>query len=202
MKSHIARQAATSCRSGGLAELHELLVLFTQPLDAQSHLVARLQEHRRGFMPIATPGGVPVVITSPGSSVMNWLTYDTSVAQSKIIVFVLPSWRLSPLTSSHMSSFCGLAHFVARHEPGADRAEGIAALALVPGGTTLHLVFALGHVVDHHIAGDMVERRPLAHVLRARADDDAQFDLVVGLDGILRDDHVVVRRPACTTASW
>ena len=26
--------------------------------------------HCGGFMPIATPGGVPVVITSPGSSVM------------------------------------------------------------------------------------------------------------------------------------
>jgi len=27
-----------------------------------------------GFMPMPTPGGVPVVITSPGISVMNWLT--------------------------------------------------------------------------------------------------------------------------------
>ena len=32
-----------------------------------------LQEARR-LWPIATPAGVPVEITSPGSSVMNWLT--------------------------------------------------------------------------------------------------------------------------------
>ena len=32
------------------------------------------QRKRCGFMPMPTPGGVPVVMMSPGSSVMNWLT--------------------------------------------------------------------------------------------------------------------------------
>jgi len=33
-----------------------------------------------GFFPMPTPGGVPVEITSPGCSVMNWLRYDTTCA--------------------------------------------------------------------------------------------------------------------------
>ena len=32
---------------------------------------------RFGFIPSPTPGGVPVVITSPASSSMNWLRYQT-----------------------------------------------------------------------------------------------------------------------------
>jgi hypothetical protein len=38
------------------------------------HDVAGLQEHRLGFMPMPTPGGVPVVMQSPGYSVMKRLT--------------------------------------------------------------------------------------------------------------------------------
>ena len=57
-------------------------------------------------MPMPTPGGVPVVTTSPGSSVMYFETSATSSAMPKIIVRVLPVCRRTPLTSSHMSRFC------------------------------------------------------------------------------------------------
>src|SRR3954469_2835003 len=57
-----------------------------------------------GFMPSPTPGGVPVVITSPGSITKNCEQYQTMCGISKIIVLVLPRWRFSPFTSSHMSS--------------------------------------------------------------------------------------------------
>src|SRR6476660_6110852 len=60
-----------------------------------------------GFMPRPTPGGVPVVMTSPGSSTKNCEQYQTRCLQSKIMVLVLPRWRFSPLTSSHMSRRCG-----------------------------------------------------------------------------------------------
>jgi hypothetical protein len=43
-------------------------------------------------------------------------------------------------------------------EPGPDRAEGVAPLALVPGAASLELVFTLGDVVDDAVAGDMLER--------------------------------------------
>src|SRR3954453_5740269 len=56
-----------------------------------------------GFMPSPTPGGVPVVITSPGSITKNCEQYQTMCGISKIIVLVLPRWRFSPFTSSHMS---------------------------------------------------------------------------------------------------
>ena len=60
-------------------------------------------------MPSATPGGVPVVMTSPGSSTKNCEQYQTMCAMPKIIVLVLPRWRFCPFTSSHMSSFCTFA---------------------------------------------------------------------------------------------
>src|SRR5215471_17003440 len=60
-----------------------------------------------GFMPSATPGGVPVMMTSPGSRTMNWEQYHTRWATPKTIVLVEPFWRVSPFTVSHMSRFCG-----------------------------------------------------------------------------------------------
>jgi hypothetical protein len=70
-------------------------------------------------MPSATPGGVPVMMTSPGSSTMNCEQYHTMWAAPKIIVLVEPFCRLSPLTVSHMSSFCGfgISSLVTSHGP-------------------------------------------------------------------------------------
>ncbi len=45
--------------------------------------------------------------------------------------------------------------FVGGHDPRADRPERVAALALIPNPTPLHLVFALADIVDDAIAGDM-----------------------------------------------
>ena len=72
-----------------------------------------------GFMPSPTPGGVPVTITSPGSMTKNCEQYQTMCATPKIIVLVLPRWRCSPLTSSHMSRFCGslISSLVTNHGP-------------------------------------------------------------------------------------
>src|SRR5690606_29818064 len=89
--------------------------------------------------------------------------------------------------------------FVGRHQPGADGTEGIATLALVPGAAALHLVFALGHIVHHAIAGDIIQGLVLAHIARLAADDHAQLDFPVGLVRTARDDDGVVgaggRRP-------
>src|SRR3984885_11513707 len=60
-----------------------------------------------GFMPSPTPGGVPVMMTSPGSMTKYCEQVQTICRQSKIMVEVLPRWRFSPLTLSHMASFCG-----------------------------------------------------------------------------------------------
>src|SRR5262252_8435549 len=72
-----------------------------------------------GFMPSATPGGVPVIMTSPGSRTMNCEQYHTRCATPKIIVLVEPFWRGSPFTVSHMSRFCGsgISSLVTSHGP-------------------------------------------------------------------------------------
>ncbi len=56
---------------------------------------------------MATPAGVPVLITSPGRSTMNWLTYRTTSPTGKICSAVVPSCLSSPLTHSRSDSRCG-----------------------------------------------------------------------------------------------
>jgi hypothetical protein len=56
------------------------------------------------LQPSPTPAGVPVLLMSPGMSVMNWLMQLTSAGTSKIILSVLPFWHRSPLTVSHSGS--------------------------------------------------------------------------------------------------
>ena len=51
----------------------ECLLLLAQPLDAEATTSPAFRKSG-GFMPRPTPGGVPVVMMSPGCSVMNWLT--------------------------------------------------------------------------------------------------------------------------------
>jgi len=84
-------------------------------------------------------------------------------------------------------------YLVARHQPGAQRAEGVAALALVPLSAALQLVGAFGDVVDDAKAGDMVQRIGFGDITRGLADDDAEFDLPVDLLRARRDLDVVVR---------
>src|SRR3954447_20537773 len=72
-----------------------------------------------GFMPSATPGGVPVMMTSPGSNTTNCEQYQTRCATPKIMVLVEPCCRYLPLTVSHMSRFCGslISSLVTSHGP-------------------------------------------------------------------------------------
>lgn len=60
-----------------------------------------------GLIPGPTPGGVPVVTTSPGCRVRNRLTQLTIRAIKNIMVRVFPSCILLPLTSSHKERLCG-----------------------------------------------------------------------------------------------
>ena len=68
----------------GLGIVHAALAMETAIEMAKENGLGAVgvghSSHCGGFMPSATPGGVPVVMMSPGSSVMNWLTYETRVA--------------------------------------------------------------------------------------------------------------------------
>ena len=83
--------------------------------------------------------------------------------------------------------------FVLGDEPGAERAEGVAAFAFGPLAAAVFLERALGDVVGDAVAGDVVEGVGLAHVLGLLADDDAELDFPVGLRGAAGDADVVVR---------
>src|SRR3546814_8319178 len=78
-------------------------------------------------------------------------------------------------------------HFVRRHQPGADRAEGVGALALHPLAGALDLEAALGDVVHDAIAGDVLQGVGFIDVLARRADDAGEFDLPVDLLRAARD---------------
>ena len=55
-----------------------------------------------------------------------------------------------------------IANLVGGHQPGADRREGVRALALGGRAPVLHLERALRHVVDDAVGGDVLQRVRLA----------------------------------------
>src|SRR6185437_3444894 len=85
-----------------------------------------------------------------------------------------------------------VADLVASHEPGTHGAEGVAALALVPGAAALRLVFPLGEVVDDAIPGDVLQGVTLLHITGRRTDHDTELDLPIGLLRSLRDHDFVI----------
>ncbi len=78
-------------------------------------------------------------------------------------------------------------------QPRSERAEAVAALALVPLRAAFELVFALGDVVGDAVAGDVLERALDGNVPRDRTDDDRQFDFPVGLERARRQQDRVAR---------
>src|SRR5215470_428637 len=78
-----------------------------------------LRNTGEGLMPSPTPGGVPVVTTSPGNRDMQYEMYDTSFATLKIIVLVFPVCMRFPFRSSHMARPCGsrISSLVTSHGP-------------------------------------------------------------------------------------
>src|SRR5690606_28073773 len=79
-------------------------------------------------------------------------------------------------------------------EPGADRAECLAALALVPlTAGPVDLKRTLGHIVRQEITGDRSLGIFPGQITRALAYDDADLHFPVELRRIPRDDGVVVR---------
>src|SRR5690606_30759724 len=54
-----------------------------------------------------TPAGVPVAITSPGSSVITRVMYSMSTGMENAISSARPRWRTSPFTRQTISSVAG-----------------------------------------------------------------------------------------------
>src|SRR5262249_54445014 len=86
-----------------------------------------------------------------------------------------------------------IADFVPGDEPGAEGAEGFAALALGPLAGALDLEFAFRHVIGEAVAGHRVHGGALGEITGAAADHHAEFYLVVKLGRTFRDHGVFIR---------
>jgi len=60
-----------------------VLTRFSEPIDAELDEISGSKKVG-GFLPSPTPAGVPVLIRSPGSSVMKPLIYATSLGTEKM----------------------------------------------------------------------------------------------------------------------
>ena len=71
---HCARSLASRQKLHHFLNPTTLCVCTPNPSIPKRITSPRFKYSGAGFMPMPTPGGVPVVMTSPGISVMNWLT--------------------------------------------------------------------------------------------------------------------------------
>src|SRR5271166_6083788 len=178
--------------SSSLILADEPLALLAQPLDPEAHRLAGLEEDRRLLAHAHArrrAGGDHVAGEQPHevAHVGHQLAHAEDHRPRAAVLHAL-----AVDVAEHRQGL-RIGYCVLRHYKRPDRAEGRAALALVPGAAALELVFALADVVDDRVAGDVIQRRALRNVVAAGADDDAELDLPVHLLGAARDHHVVVR---------
>ena len=124
-----------------------------------------------------TPGGVPVMITSPGSSVMMPLTNESSPSG---LTIMSPTQAVLHLDAVDERAHARLRRRRLGHDPRPERAEGVEALGARPLAVDL-LQVAGRHIVAARVAGDHRGGRGRRHVLAAPADHHDQLGLVVDL---------------------
>ena len=137
---------------------------------------------RRGIGP--TPAGVPVRMTSPGSSVKASLTVLTRVTTSWISCEVRPSWT-RPAVQARADGQVVDGELVGGDQPRAERAEGVEALGAGPLQVAL-LQVAGGDVVGHGVAEHHLGHALRRDVLAQPADDDGELALVVDVGALPR----------------
>ena len=128
--------------------------------------------YRGGFVPSPTPPGVPVAITSPGSSVVAIEQYSTSCTASKMRFDVFESCIVSPET---MPLTLEVRRGRARRprDRRADGREGVEALAPRElAQRRLELAAAPGDVVEGRDAADRAARVGAGGARDAPADDE------------------------------
>ena len=96
------------------------------------------------------------------------------------------------MTRQRIASDLRVVDLLARHEPRADRAEGVGRLAARPLAVG-ELQVARADVVDADVAADVVERVALGDAAAGAADDDAELGLVVDLGALGRQDDRLAR---------
>src|SRR5262245_27269300 len=174
-------------------ELHHLLALLAQPVDAKRDHVAGLEEFRLRLH------AEPDSRRRAGDDDVAWLQHEElravpdevpAIEDHRLGVAALA--LLSVDVEPHVEAL-RILDLVLGDQPRAERPECLAALAFDPLSGPLDLEHALAHVVGQAVSGDHVERLVLRQVARALADNDAELHLPVELARPLRDDRVVVR---------
>src|SRR5436305_1580631 len=167
------------------------LVLLAQAFDPQPHLVAALQVQRR-LHAQPHPGrraGADQVAGVERHEAADVAHERGHAEHHRLRAAVLEAAAVHVEPHRQRLRICDL---VARDEPRPDRAEGVAALALVPLPAPLELVLAFRDVVDDAVARDMRQRIGLGDVARLAADHDTELHLPVGLHRVLRQHDRVV----------
>ena len=156
----------------------------------------RLEQHRR-LAAMPTPGGVPVKIRSPGSSVTHCDRYQSRCGTPKMNSFVFEFCIVVPLRRSWTWSLCGSVISSAVTSTGPVGAKVSNVLPIDPLLLlAAELPVAGTHVVAAHVAADVVERGLVVwDVPAGLADHDDQLGLVIDLLSDLRNHTHRPRRP-------
>ena len=149
-----------------------------------------LSQTGSGLIPMPTPGGVPVDdVAGQERHVAAAIRHDLAHTKDHRAGVA----RLSP-NAVHVEPHVEplrIGHLILRHEPGADRAEGVAPLTLIP-LAALELESPFGDVVDHAIARDMVECFLFGDVSSRGPDHNSELHLPVEFGRVARLHRVVV----------
>src|SRR5271165_2638490 len=171
------RRVANARRPGSVSSslilADEPLALLAQAFDSQAHRLPRLEEDRRllAHAHARRRAGRDHVAREQPDEVADVGHQLAHAEDHRPCAAVLHALAVD--VAEHRQGL-RIGHRVLRHHPRTDRAEGRAALALVPGAAAFKLVFALADVVHDRVAGDMIERRALRDVVAAGADDDPE----------------------------
>src|SRR5580658_4034097 len=161
---------AVSAAAWSLLPLHHLLLLLTQPIDAERHHVAGLQERRRLHAePDARRRAGDDDVARLHDEILRAAPDDVAAVEDHgrgVAALALLAVDVEP-----HGKLLRVLDLVLGDEPRAKRAEAFAALALGPLPGALDLKHALGHVVGEAIAGDHVKRAVLRQIAAAPADD-------------------------------
>ena len=156
------------------------MALLAKLFDAKRHYVARFEKSRRRFHAEADTRRC-----AGDDDVSRLHDEELRAIPDKVLAAEDHRLGISALTPFAVDvephvQILRVLDLILGDEPWPDRAEGLAAFALVPlAAAALDLKYALGDIVAEEVARDCVLRLVLCQIPRAFADDDAEFDLVV-----------------------
>src|SRR5439155_7034313 len=160
-------------------EAHHVAALLPEPLDAEAHHVAGLEEFRRLLAePDARGRARGNHVTGLQHHELRHVGHDVADVENH----GAGRSRLHALAidvEPHRQRL-RCRNLVRGDEPRTERAKRLAAFPLGPLPGALELELALGDVVGDAIAGHVIQRFLFRYITRARAYHDGELDLPIG----------------------